>query len=195
MKQPSRKTLIPNIFGSLGYLFCLCLWGWLALLYVPMLFENEYIEQLLIPSQSQPIVAPTAPTEASPLMIGSAVIITIVVLITTIVIILRTPIVVAKTGKTITTKAAHSALPLITRGHPIPAAKQRRLTAQLIKLTKLIALLLPVALGSVGQFFSLPLPFDLVMLVTSTLALITLLWFSLQYSVARLLGIDTKYLV
>lgn len=196
MKKRSKRTTFVNMFGGLGYLFCCMLWGWTGILYLPGLLENEHVTQLLLPAQHETVVTPTPPVETSPLMIAFAVIVTIVVIIATIVIVLRMPVTIAKTGRSVTTKAAASALPLITHGHQLPPAKKRRLTVHLIKLAKLLLLTLPVALCYAGTFFiELSLQPDLALLISSSLALGALLWFTAQYLLADMFSVDNQYLV
>lgn len=195
MKKYPKRTLLVNTFGSLGYIFCLILWGWIGILYVPMLLENDQIGRILLPppAQETTVVQPT--TELSPVAVILAVGITAVVMVTTIVVLLRAPVTIAKTGKTVTTKAASSALPLLTRNHPISPAKKKRLTAELVKLVKLLLVFLPVVIGLIGFFIEPPLPLYLSLFVSSILALLAVFWFCMQYIAARLLGVDTTLLV
>ena len=195
MRNSSGKTLLVNTFGALGYLCCLLLWGWIGILFLPMLLENKHVEQFLLPtpSESPPVVQPAA--ETSPLLIVVAVSITVVVLIMTIIVLLRAPKTIAKTGRTVTLKAANSALPLVARGKELTPAKQRRLTTRLVKLAKLLLAVLPVAATCIGFIVEPPLPFDIVVFASSALAISALLWFSAQYGVARLLSVDPTLLV
>lgn len=195
MKKYSKKTLLANTFGSLGYIFCLMLWAWVGILYIPILLENENVERLLLPQPREEIIAPITTSGTSPVLAVAAVTATIVVLIITIIVLLRAPIAIARTGKTVTSKAASSALPLITRGKPLTPAKKRLLTTELIKLAKLLLVILPVAICSLGFFVETPLPFDMSIFVSSILALIAVAWFSAQYVAARFLAIDTEALV
>lgn len=196
-KQRSRKTLLVNTFGGLGYISCLTLWGWTGILYVPMLLKNESVERLLLPttSGSEAIEPITTPGEFSPITIFFALAITAAVLIMTVIVILRAPATITKTGKSVTTKAANTALPLIARGKPLPAAKKKLFTANLVKVAKLLLILLPVALLGVGFFIELPLPFEIAALISSVLAFLAIAWFSLQYLLARWLRVKPELLV
>lgn len=195
MKKYSKKALLANAFGSLGYMSCLALWGWAGMMYVPILLENKSVERLLLPSASEEIVTPAIPTEASPLLAAVAIGVTAVLLIITVIVLLRAPVTIARTGKTVTSKAATSALPLIARGKPLTPANKRLMTAGLIKLTKLLLATIPVAFGFLGLIVKTPLPFDVSMLVSSVLALFAVVWFSAQYGTARLLSVDPSKLV
>lgn len=196
MKNNSKKTLLANVFGTFGYLFCLFLWGWIGLLYLPMLLENENIAQLLLPTPSEEVPAYTPSVEMSPFMVFVALAITAVVIVATILVFLRAPLTVARTGKAVTTKAADSALPVITRHHKLAPSRKKLLTVRLIKLAKLLLTLIPVIIGfALGGFVAPPLPFDVTAFVTSILALCALQAFSAQYIFARLLKVDPKQLV
>ncbi len=195
MKNYSKKLLLVNTFGTLGYFSCIFSWAWVALLYLPMILENKYVVDFLIPVPSEQIPAEPIITTSSPMMIIFAVIVTIVVIIATIIVLIKIPVAVAKTGKSVTTKAANTAVPLITKGHSLPNSQKKRLTVNLIKLVKLLLVLLPVGATLMGVFIELPVPYDVTILVSSILALLTLLWFSLQYIFARLLHLDLNKLV
>jgi hypothetical protein len=196
MKKNSKKVLIANIFGTLGYYFCFFLWCWVGVIFLPIILSNEHVEEFLLPvPKEEQLVAPTVSEGISPiaLMIVGAVTVTVVLL--TVLIFVRIPIAVAKTGKTVTTKAATSALPLVAKHKKLPKKEKKRLTVQLVKLMKLLSVVLPVGLLYFGKLVELPLPLEIVLMVGSGLALISLLWFSAQYITARLLSIDPKQLV
>lgn len=194
MNHRPRKTLLVNTFGMFGYLFCLLSWAWTGILYIPILLANKQIEEFLLPSSSESPVAPQASVPMSPVTLFFTFMITVAVIIVTIVILLRAPVTIARTGKTVTTKAAGSMVPLVAHGKPLPAATRRRLTAQLIKLVKLLLVILPVMIASFGAFIELPLSFEIVIFVSATLALIAIAWFSAQYIFARLFGVKPTYL-
>ena len=195
MKKSPGKTLFANTFGALGYTFCLLLWGWVGILYLPMLLENETIEKFVIPTPSEDTVTMQPVLEVSPFTTVAAAIITIAVVVATIIVIARMPKSIAKTGKTVTTKAASAALPVVARGKKLTPAKQQRLTVNLIKLAKLTFVLLPVAISFIGTVLAPPIPLDITLLVSGVLAICATLWFSAQYIAAKLLLVDVKLLV
>lgn len=195
MNMHPRRTLLANTFGTFGYIFCILLWGWTGVVYLPTLLENDTVTRLLLPPESNDVITPPVSTESSPVIAVVAIGVTIAVVILTIVVLLRAPITIAKTGKTVTMRAADSALPLITHGKPLPLAKKKRLTVQLVKLVKLLIVLLPLFALLPGLIIELSLPFDIVILTSSVLALIAIFWFSLQYIIARLLAVEPSQLV
>ena len=195
MNRQSRKTLLANTFGTLGYFSCIFSWGWAALLYLPMVLENKYVEGFLLPAPAEEVVRQPVAAENSPFMTVFAFIVTAIVIIATIVVLIKIPIAVAKTGRTVTTKAANYAVPIVTRSQPLPPVKKKLLTTNLIKLMKLLLVIAPIGATLLSSFFVLPLPYEVVVIVSSILSLFSLLWFSLQYILAHLLRVKTNALV
>lgn len=195
MKNYSKKLLLANAFGTLGYLSCLLLWAWTAILYLPIILANDQVKQLLIPPPAEETATPAISVAPSPATLIFALVTTIVILAITVFALLRVPVAIAKTGKTITTKAADSAVPLVSRGKPLPEKEKRRLTAQLTKLMKLLLVLLPIATLCLSMSIEFALSFELAILVASALAIAALFWFSLQYLLARALNLNFERLV
>lgn len=179
----------------MGYFTCLLLWAWTAVLYMPIILSNEQVKEFLLPVPAKEATAPTVTAAPSPATLIFALIITIAVIGVTVFVLLRVPVAIAKTGKTITTKAADSAVPLITRGKPLPVKEKRRLTVRLVKYIKLLLVLLPVIALCLSVSVQFALAFDLVILVASLLAAVALFWFSLQYVSARLLRVKLDTIV
>jgi len=190
----SKRAVLANIFGTLGYLSCLFQWLFVALLYLPLLLDNEQIKGFLLPEEntnSAPVIAAGPP---SPILIGFAIAFTVFMLGLTIFLLLRAPIAIARTGKTATTKTAGAIVPLVVH-HQLSPSKKRRLTIQLIKAIKLAVILLPFALTFISLIVETTLAFDVIMFGSSTLAIGSLLWFLAQYISARLLHVPLDKLV
>jgi hypothetical protein len=195
MKNQSKRVLVSNMLGGMGYIFCLLAWGWTGMLFLPAVLANKHVEHLLLPTPADQPAPPPATYDLPPAMTVAALVITALVMIATVIVLLRAPVTIARTGQAVTARAANSALPLITHGRPLPAVKKRRLTARLIKLSKLLLTLLPVIIISGGWFMTLPLPFDVAIFVSCILAISALFWFSLQYLMAARLGIKSSRLM
>jgi hypothetical protein len=195
MNKHPRRTFVANSFGALGYIGCLALWGWSGILFVPKLLENKQIEQIFIPPSSEAIPSTQVPSIPSSAAIILAVVITAIVIIVTLIAIARAPKAIVRTSTTVTTKVAKSALPLITQHQKISPAKAQRLTAELIKIIKLLLVTLPVATCFIGIVVELPLSLDLALLVSSTLAIGALLCFCAQYITARIAGVRIQLLI
>lgn len=195
MKKISKRKLLANTFGTLGYFSCIFLWGWVGVLYVPMILDNEIVVKTLIPTPSEEAVRYTPPEQASPFITFGALFIAVIILIITIITFLKAPATIARTGKSVTTKVAVSAVPLVVRHQKIPPKKKKILTARIIQLIKLLIVALPFALVAVGAFITLPLPYETAMIIVAVLSITTLTAFGLQYTLAKLLGVDLEELV
>lgn len=195
MKQHPKRTLFVNIFGGLGYFCCVLLWAWVGIIYTPILLENPQIQEFLLPSPTDTPVQPATPGPASPYLLFVGGVVSVLLIIATIIVLLQAPITIAKTGKSVTTKAARSAIPIVTHGKPIAPAKKKRLTIQLVKLVKLLCCIVPVIGIYAGAFTALPLPLEIITFIGNSLAISAIFWFSLQYLFARLLAVAPDQLV
>lgn len=194
MQTRLKSTLLANTFGTLGYFSCLLLWVWVAILYLPLLFDNKQVKDFLIPTPVKAV--PTPPLASpSPITLIFAIAVTIVVMAVTVIVLLRVPVTIARTGKTVTTKAASSIEPLVAHGRPLPPKEKRRLTVSLIKLVKLLLVIIPVIAGLLSAFVSLALPFEIVTLVSCLLACLSIFLFSAQYICASALHVAYDRLV
>jgi len=194
MANYSKRALLANTFGTLGYISCLFQWLFVALLYLPLLLDNEQIKHFLLPEEvkeTAPIVTAGPP---SPLLIGFAIIFTIFMLVLTVLLLVRAPLSIARTGKKATTKTASAIVPLVIH-HPLSPAKKRRITSQLVKAIKLTVILLAFVLGFLSLLTPTTLPFDIIMFGSATLAIGSLVWFSAQYLSARALKVPLDKLV
>lgn len=165
------------------------------MIYVPALLENEHIENIFLPAPNQepPL---TSPAESlSPFMVYASIVISVLVIILTIFVLLKAPITIAKTGKAVTTKAAGSTLPLISKKKQLPQEKKKLLTAELIKLTKVALVLIPTIASICGFLLALPLPYEVILFVSTVLGIAALILFALQYLIARALKVSLELLV
>jgi hypothetical protein len=194
MAAYSKRALLANTFGTLGYVSCMLLWVWVSILYLPLILGNEQVMEILLPSGEKSVVPPE-PIAASLGVIIFGLAITVVVMVVTVLVLIRAPLTIARTGKTMTTKAAHSLEPLVVHGRSLPPQDRRRLTVSLIKLVKLLLVLIPVSAGLCTALVRVAVPFEVAMLVCSILALISVFWFSAQYACADILGIKPDKLV
>ena len=195
MAHYSKRALLANIFGTFGYVSCLMLWMWTAVLYLPALLNNEQIRDMLLPSGETAVTVPPPPEALSPIMIAFALGITAIVIAVTVFVLLRAPVTIARTGNTVTKKAAGSLEPLIVRGRVLPPREKRKLTVTLIKLVKLLLVLLPVAAGFLSVLLPPALPYEIVMLISCAVAITAVFWFSAQYIAADMLSVKPEKLI
>ena len=194
MVTHSKRALLVNSFGTLGYFSCLLLWLWVAMQYLPLVTDNEQLMDFLVPPNNGPVITPQ-PAEPSTALTIAAFTITGIVMAVTLVFLLRLPVTIAKSGRTVTTKAAASLEPIITRGKPLPKQKRRLLTAKLVMLIKFLIILVPVLAGLSTIVIKLSLTYDIVLLVTAILSGASAFWFIAQYISAHILGVKPEQLV
>ena len=195
MRIQSKRQLLVNTFGTFGYISLILQWLWVSVLFLPQLFENEKVKDFFMPPTNITQV-PSIELHAPPLLATVlAITITIAVLIITMVILTRLPIAVSKTGKKTVLSTAEKILPVITHHQKLPAKKKRQLTVQIIRIVKFVFTLLPFLLLVLVVFVPTSLPDEIVMFVGGFLALTTLVWFSLQYGLAKILRIEETDLV
>ncbi len=193
MATISKRALLANTLGTFGYISCLLQWLFVALLYLPLLANTDWFKDFITPKKVEQ-TAPVATATSSPLLIGLAIVFTVLMIGLSIYVVLRAPISIARTGKKATTKTATALVPLIVH-HPLPAAKKRRLTTRLIRITKFTMVLLPYLLTLLCVFITLSLPTGVIVFIGGILAIGSLVWFTVQYIVARWLGVKPEQLV
>lgn len=138
---------------------------------------------------------PTRQMAPSPAFIFVGFAIALVIMAITVIVLLRAPITIAKAGKAVTTKAADSLEPLVMRGKKLPAKERRRLTADLIKVIKLLIVLAPVAAAFLTIFIPPSLPYAIIVFISGSVAAVAVFWFGVQYVCAGLLGVKPEELV
>jgi len=195
MSATPKRQIIVNTFGTFGYISLILQWLWVSVLFLPQLFENETVKDFFMPPANI-TQAPSIELHAPPLLATVlAIAITVAILIITIVILARLPIAVSKTGKKTVLSTAERIIPVITHHQKLPAKKKRQLTVQIIRIVKFVFTLLPFLLLVLVVFVPTSLPDEIVMFIGGFLALCTLLWFSLEYGLAKILRIEESNLV
>lgn len=185
----SKRQLLCNVFGALGYLSCLLQWLWAAVVWLPLVM-NDNVKNLLVPDHPAYQLPMPAVSGPSPFLTILAVIVTVVIMLVTVIVLLRTPVAIAKTGQKVTRKSADALLPAITHHKPVTKKERRHLTVRLVKIAKLIFVLLPVLLVFPAIVQHLELSYGIIMLTAGWLAICSVIWFTLQYLLARLLHIS-----
>ena len=194
-KPKSKRLLFVNTLDGLGYISCLLQWLWLAALVLPSVLKNEHMQSWLAPppTTAEPVAPMVDPS--SLLMTIVAIIITLAILAITVVVLVRIPLAIAKAGKKVTTATSEVILPVITHHQKLPEAKKRTLSVVLVKCVKLALCLLPVA--GLGLLLFIPTELDprLGIFVGLMFVIGSVVWFSLEYAAARLLGVPLEKIV
>ncbi len=190
VSKTKKRTIA--LLGALGYFSLVVQWCWTMIIFLPLLLRSD-VKNLFVPEQTvhhtQAVASLGGPAVLWTIV---GVIITVVIVVISAVILVRLPLKIARSGEKITHQTASVVLPVVTQHKPLPPARQRRLTAQVIKYVKFVACLLPLLL-LIGVFFvESPLPRDIVVVVGCMLGIGSLTWFSLEYLVARWLKVPVE---
>ena len=195
MSATVKRQLIVNVFGTFGYISLILQWLWVSVLFLPQLFENNTIKDFFMPPGDVSAI-PHFEFHTPPfLAIVLAVIITAAVLVVTVIVLVRLPTAISRGGKKATHKSAEKIIPIITHNHKVSLQKKQQLTIQTMRILKFVFTLLPFLLLLLVTFIPAELPDEIVMFVGAFLALGTLLWFSLEYGLARILKVKPMKLV
>lgn len=177
-----------NILGTLGYLSVLFQWTWtLLILSYPLLIADH---SFLLPSQPvQPAGLSPGGIAQSPIMIIIAIAATVFILVLTAVILVRLPRKIGLHGARLTHRTAGIVIPLVTKHKPLPKNKRRRLSYQVVLVTKVLLIILPV-LGLTYTPAATPLASPIIWALGIFCASFSIFYFSLQQFIGLLYKIS-----
>lgn len=194
MKQAkSRKVVVLNGLGTVGYVACAIQWLWTVMILLPLIIHSSVFTFFTPTTPTQP----TTPVETT--SSGAVpVIITIIALCIGVVIILgalyiiffKLPKSIARTGQTVTHVPATTLTPLIIEHTHLPQKQRRALPVLLIAFLKLLLVFTPLCLLFFAQQLSLALSFELIMFVGIIIFAWSFLSFALQFALSQLLKVD-----
>jgi len=191
--QPKKLLLVTSL-GGLGYISNVLQWLWAGIVFLPLLIENQTVRDILLPQNTTPRVAPesVAGSDISIITVAIGVAVTVIMLFITIVILVRLPKTIASATRKTTTAAARAVVPVITHHQKLPAKKAKILTARVAKYLKFASCLLAVAVVPLIYLFDTSLPHTVILFVALTLAIGSLIWFTLQYAIAHAFNIPIE---
>ncbi len=146
MKKPARRTVLANVFGTLGYISVLFQWVWSLLLFAyPLLKENA--EGPLQPHQPSPSLPPVEISpDFAPVLGLIAVVATVAILIITGIVLVRLPKTFGKKAAITTQSTAKAVLPVVTRHKKITKKEQARLSYRIVLTLKTLVIITPLVL-------------------------------------------------
>lgn len=162
------------------------------IIFLPLLLRSD-IKNLFVPDQTVHHTQEVA-SLGGPAILWTIVgiVVTVVIVMISAIVLVRLPFKIAQSGEKITRETAKAVLPVVSRQQPLPPARQKRLTAQLIKYIKFIACIIPLLLLAGVFFVDSPLPKEIVVVVGCMLGIGSLTWFSLEYLLARWLNVPIE---
>lgn len=183
------KKNVANLLGAFGYLFCSLLWLWAILLYFSLI---KAFALFISPSVENNVAKSSAVVDSGPntLPIIVVAVITIIMAVLTIYIFIKIPSIIAKTSKKIVHKTAENITPTVLRIQNRKDTKKNhiKLTSHLILIIKIVLIITPIILSFLSRFMEKQIfDFYIVMYVSVWLAGISMIFFVIQYFLARLL--------
>lgn len=197
MRKISPKSLkLANAFGGLGYLSVIFQWLWTATILLPSILSNQSVKNFITPTPAtqHSVTLPRFDGDSFIFMI-IAIIFTVFILILTALILVRLPFKLVEISKNTVDTAVQSAVPIITHHKQISPKQQRKISFQLKIAMKLIGIFLPVILLLSVQFIPAPLDIRIIFLIGISSAVISFVWFILQYGVAKMTGASYTRLI
>lgn len=194
----SRKIVLLNFLGSVGYVACLFQWMWTLLIFLPTILESGLFQAWFRP------VTPAAPEVTNQVTTNSSAAIpgyvALAVLLLGIVVALwalyavfaKLPRTVARTGEKVTHTVAETITPIITRHIPIPEKQRKEIPELIIVIIKLVIVFMPLCLLLFAHNLSLSMSFELIMVIGVLLFCWAFLFFALQYIASKLVHVDYK---
>lgn len=189
MQQRSKRVILVNTFGSLGYLSVLFQWSWSALvLSYPLIVARP---EFLFP-KDQPLAATiTTDTSLSPLMIVIALAVTAAVLAIATIVLIRLPKTIGQQAAKLTHSTAQSVVPIIAHRKKISKKKMARLSYRVILIIKLFLVILPL----LALIFAQPIEhisIEVIWAMAAFCAILSLAYFLMQLGITQLARIDTE---
>lgn len=189
MKRETIKSGIVRLTGAIGYLFCSLQWLWTIMLFMPAILGSEFVKQMQQKSVAPP---PVQPIDLSGFGMIFAIIITVIALVATIYILIKMPSSIGKSGSKITHKAANAALPIVTRHKILPAKKRLQLTARLLFAIKLSLCIIPFVTMLFADSGVADITQTVITTIGGVLAICSIIFFSIQALLAKLLHVNYK---
>lgn len=186
------KTTFPSatgqrlqaFFGGLGYLSLLFLWLWAAILLVPPLFKLPLVNDLVLPRTEPQVETPPSALEVPPIVVGSAVAFSLIIVIIGLIAAARTPKVVANTTSRTIHRTARTAAQKV-QPQPKDEMALFRLSERFVWYAKLGLIFVGYGLCCLAALVTRELAPQLILVVASFLAIWPLIWFSAQRLVTR----------
>lgn len=195
MKKPPIATSFANVFGALGYLSCLTQWLWAFVVVLLPRLDTPEFRHIFLPTTSPEPAAPaytsTLPPVIQTIFLILAVVFTLGVIIYAIV---SVPRAIGRAGSKVTHQAAEIAVKQITHTQhkPLTKTQEKTFIERITWSVKLAAVLLPMAALLIPSAPGLGLTRDVILAFGGFCAAITLVWFTVQYCIAKFARLDPR---
>ena len=192
-----KRRIIVNISGALGYIATVFCWLWSTII---VLTSTNIMESLTTKRQPESYPEFMLPEFSfpEPVVYITVLIITIFMIGLSIYAVYKAPTEAVKQTSRATKKTASSLATLIHRAEEQPKEKQKILSAKLafyIKLTLVFVPVLAVAITTSTNASNIQLPAGIAIMISASGGLFAIVFFGLQYSLAKLLKVPPNKLI
>ena len=192
MTHRPKTRQAANLFGALGYISCLIQWMLVFVIFILPTLDSDGFRGFFIP----PETAPSQPTStiALPPFLQSVLLIAAILFSLGIMIyaIISVPRAIGRTGGKVTHKAADVAVTHIVHRKHLTVKQQKTFIEHITWSIKLILTILPLLLLLLPSTATYTIPKEYILLFGAFCAGMTLLWFGIQYTIARISKLDSR---
>lgn len=186
------KQSFANIFGALGYLSLVIQWLWMGLVIGAPFVASDFFKNLLLPETDPTPTDSISMNVPEPIGIIFMVLAVIFALGVTIYAIVAVPSSIARTGQKATLKTAQVIVPRITHHKHVSKKREKTLIERITWSVKLLLTLVPVIALSVPPDDIVGLSHSVVVGVGLFCGAATVVWFSLEFAIAKLGKIEPR---
>ncbi len=199
-QKANLKKKIVNFFGAFGYLFCSLQWLFAVLLYssfiqsLALFLTPENNNEVVEPPEITPVISNIGSTP-SPIQLIITAVIMVSVISLTIYILIKLPSTIIKTGKKIVHETAEFATPILIKAQNKKETKKfhLKLSSRLVLTMKTTLVFIPIILTYLSQFIEKQvLDYRVAIYVSVSIAVISVILFTLQYIFSYLLKIKKQ---
>lgn len=180
------KLHIANIFGTLGYVSVMFQWLWMLVVLATPILSNDFAAPLFLPSENSTPVQPIATEIPGPLAMIFMVLAVVFAISVSVYAVVAVPRTIGRSGQKVTKVSAQVVLPRITHHRKISKKRQKTLLERITWSIKLVVITIPVIALLLPVPAELGLERDVVVGFGLYCAVVSLLWFGLQFIFARL---------
>lgn len=180
------KLHIANVFGTLGYVSVMFQWLWMLVVLATPILSSDFAAPLFLPSENSTPVQPLATDIPGPIATIFMVLAVAFAISVTIYAVVAVPRTIGRSGQKVTQVSAQVVLPRLTHHRKITKKRQKTLLERISWSIKLVLLAIPVIALLAPVSAELGLEREVVVGFGLYCALMSVLWFGLQFIFARL---------
>ena len=192
------KKGVTNLFGAFGYLACSMQWLWAIALNFSLV---KSLALFVSPNANNPVVEPTVEAVSygnsgpNVLLIFIGIIFVVIMVALTIFILIKMPSTIVNAGKKVVHGAAENVTPLVLRAQHKKDNKKnhKKLSSQLVIILKIVLVVIPLVLAYTSKFTESKIfDFNIAMIVAIWMAGSSVIFFAVQYLLAKLFEIKKQ---